>query len=193
MTQALPLFAACQPGVEPFLIAELEALGITADPVPGGATFEGDLEVLMRTCLWLGTASHVRIRLAQFLCRALGELERKASEFPWRDWLTPRVPLDLRATSRRSRVYHTGAIQERIHNAIAKGKRGDVVRTLGGGGPVALQSGKWKPYLEGVRRRAADAAGSAAKYGQENAALWAMAGLVTLILYLVWQHLLLGR
>lgn len=120
MTQALPLFAACQPGVEPFLIAELEALGVTAAPVPGGATFEGDLEVLMRTCLWLGTASHVRIRLAQFRCRALGELERKASEFPWRDWLTPRVPLDLRATSRRSRVYHTGAIQERIHNAIAK-------------------------------------------------------------------------
>ncbi len=29
MTQALPLFAACQPGVEPFLIAELEALGVS--------------------------------------------------------------------------------------------------------------------------------------------------------------------
>ncbi|MFN3244009.1 MAG: class I SAM-dependent RNA methyltransferase [Planctomycetota bacterium] len=120
MTQDLPLFAACQPGLEPFLLAELEALDIQAETVPGGATFGGDLEVLLRSCLWLGTASHVRIRLARFRCRALGELERKAAEFSWRDWLVPRVPLELTATSKRSRVYHTGAIEERIYNAIGR-------------------------------------------------------------------------
>ena len=120
MTSTLPLFAACQPGLEPFLIAELEALGVEARSVPGGATFEGDLTLLMRACLWLGTASHVRVRLARFRCRALGELERKAAEFAWRDWLAPRVPLDLHATSKRSRVYHTGAIQERVYNAIGR-------------------------------------------------------------------------
>lgn len=120
MTQDLPLFAACQPGLEPFLLAELEALDIQAASVPGGATYSGDLRTLMRTCLWLGTASHVRIRLARFRCRALGELERKAAEFSWRDWLAPRVPLDLTATSKRSRVYHTGAIQERIYNAVGR-------------------------------------------------------------------------
>ena len=83
MTQTLSLFAACQPGLEPFLSAELDALDIVAEAVPGGATFEGDVATLMRACLWLGTASHVRIRLAQFRCRALGELERKAAEIPW--------------------------------------------------------------------------------------------------------------
>lgn len=120
MTQALPLFAACQPGLEPFLLAELEALDIQAAAIPGGATFEGDLDALMRACLWLGTASHVRIRLASFRCRALGELERKAAEFSWLEWLVPRVPLELTASSKRSRVYHTGAIRERIHNAIGR-------------------------------------------------------------------------
>ena len=120
MTSPLPLFAACQPGLEPFLIAELEALGLHADPVGGGATFEGDLEALMRACLWLGTASHVRVRLARFRCRALGELERKAADFTWRDWLRPNVPLELTASSKRSRVYHTGAIRERVHNAIGR-------------------------------------------------------------------------
>ena len=123
MTQALPLFAACQPGLEPYLLAELEAFNLKADAVPGGATFEGDLDTLLRSCLWLGTASHVRIRLARFRCRALGELERKAADFAWRDWLTPRVPLDLNASSKRSRVYHTGAIQERVHNAIGRAFR----------------------------------------------------------------------
>ncbi len=120
MTSPLPLFAACQPGLEPFLIAELEALGLHADPVGGGATFEGDVEALMRACLWLGTASHVRVRLARFRCRALGELERKAADFTWRDWLRPNVPVDLTASSKRSRVYHTGAVRERIHNAIGR-------------------------------------------------------------------------
>ncbi|MCK5943154.1 MAG: class I SAM-dependent RNA methyltransferase [Planctomycetes bacterium] len=118
MTQPLPLFAACQPGLEPFLLAELQALDIDAQIVPGGATFEGDIGAVQRACLWLGTASHVRIRLAQFRCRALGELQRKAAEFTWRDWLVPRVPLVLTAKSRRSRVYHTGAIAERIHDAV---------------------------------------------------------------------------
>ena len=120
MTSTLPLFAACQPGLEPYLIAELEALGVEARSVPGGATFTGDLPALLRCCLWLGTASHVRVRLARFRCRALGELERKAAEFAWRDWLTPRVPLALHATAKRSRVYHTGAIQERIYNVVGR-------------------------------------------------------------------------
>jgi len=123
VTQALPLFAACQPGLEPFLLAELEAFNLEADAVPGGATFDGDLDTLLRSCLWLGTASHIRIRLARFRCRALGELERKAADFAWLDWLTPRVPLDLNASSKRSRVYHTGAIQERVHNAIGRAFR----------------------------------------------------------------------
>jgi hypothetical protein len=42
--------------------------------------------------LWLGTASHVLLRLAEFPCRALGELQRKAAELPWSDWLRPQVP-----------------------------------------------------------------------------------------------------
>jgi len=132
VTESLSLFAACQPGLEPFLLAELEALGVRADEVPGGANFDGDLEALMRACLWLGTASHVRVRLARFRCRALGELERKAAELPWRDWLAPRVPLDLRAASKRSRVYHTGAIQERLYNAIGRAF---------GGAPVLAREG----------------------------------------------------
>ena len=120
MNNDLPMFAACQPGLEPFLLAELESLDVSADEVPGGATFAGDAELLLRACLWLGTATHVRIRLARFRCRALGELERKASEFCWEEWLNPRVPLALNAAAKRSRVYHTGAIRERVHNAVGR-------------------------------------------------------------------------
>jgi len=118
VTDTFPLFAACQPGLEPFLIEELSRQYVAAVAVPGGATFQGNIQTVMRACLWLGTATHVRIRLAQFRCRALGELQRKAVELPWRDWLVGRVPVALTARSRRSRVYHTGGISERIYNAI---------------------------------------------------------------------------
>lgn len=114
------MFATCLPGLEPFLVEELARHHIDATPVPGGAQFEGSLETVMRACLWLGTASQVLIRLTQFRCRALGELQRKAKELPWRDWLMARVPLSLSSRSRRSRVYHTGGISERIYNAIGE-------------------------------------------------------------------------
>ena len=72
MTDTFSLFAACQPGLEPFLVEELSRLYVEAEAVPGGANFRGNTQTVMRACLWLGTASHVRIRLAQFRCLALG-------------------------------------------------------------------------------------------------------------------------
>jgi putative N6-adenine-specific DNA methylase len=119
MPPALALFAACQPGLEPFLADELRALGASPQAQRGGVAFAGDTNLLLRAGLWLGTASHLLIRLAKFPCRALGELERKAKDLPWRDWLRPHVPLQVHATTRGSRIYHTGAAAERVTNAIA--------------------------------------------------------------------------
>jgi putative N6-adenine-specific DNA methylase len=119
MPPSFELFAACAPGLEPLLSAELAALGFEPRSSAGGVAFAGDARAAMRACLWLGTASHVLLRVIEFRCRALGELERKAAELPWRDWLKRGVPLEVRATSRASRVYHTGAIAERIESAIA--------------------------------------------------------------------------
>lgn len=118
MPLTFDLFAACQPGLEPLLAEELRRLGIEPTELPGGASFRGDAATAQRCGLWLGTASHVLLRLAQFPCRALGELQRKAADLPWREWLRPQVPLQVRATTRGSRIYHTGAAEERIENAI---------------------------------------------------------------------------
>lgn len=112
------MFAACLPGLEPLLLRELTSLGTPARQLRGGVAFDGDLVLAMRACLWLGTASHVVLRLAEFPCRALGELQRKAAQLPWAKWLRRHVPIEVEATARGSRVYHTGAIVERIENAI---------------------------------------------------------------------------
>jgi putative N6-adenine-specific DNA methylase len=131
MSASHDLFAACQPGLEPLLARELSALGAEPQATAGGVAWRGDVRLAMHACLWLGTASHVLLRLRQFPCRALGELQRKAALLPWREWLRPDVPVDVRASTRGSRVYHTGAIVERVENAIAAAFGAALLRPAG--------------------------------------------------------------
>ena len=115
----LSLFAVSAPGLEELTARELIALGcvgIAAEP--GGVAFQGDWETMARANLWLRTASRVLVRFGTFHARALGELERRASLLPWDKYLTPGRPVHLRVTSRKSRLYHQGAIAERIGNGI---------------------------------------------------------------------------
>lgn len=153
MRAPLDLFAACQPGLEPQLAGELRGLGLEPRPLPGGVAFPGDVGDAMRCCLWLGTASHVRIRLARFPCRALGELERKAAEVPWPEWLLPHVPVAIHATTRKSRVYHTGAVAERVERALARAFGRDVPRA---GGAADSEDGEDTPPAVQLHARFAD-------------------------------------
>lgn len=120
MSRTFEAFASCQPGLESLVQRELTDLGVQGRPSGGGVAFDADLRTLMRAGLWLGCASHVLLRVAEFPCRALGELQRKAAALPWRDWLHPNVPIELRATTKASRVYHTNAAAERVTNAIVQ-------------------------------------------------------------------------
>ncbi len=115
----LDLFAACLPGLEPLLAAELAALGTEPEPQPGGVAFCGSRELLLRAHLHVGTASHLLLRCATFRCLNLADLERKIAAMPWRDWATSDSVIEVDATARKSRLYHTGAIEERAQKGIA--------------------------------------------------------------------------
>jgi putative N6-adenine-specific DNA methylase len=119
MPRSFEAFAACLPGLEPWLEREVRDLGLDARPLAGGVAFTTDTAGVLRVGLRLGTASHVLLRVAQFRCRALGELLRKAKELPFGDWLRRDVAVEVAATTRGSRVYHTGAAVERVEQAIA--------------------------------------------------------------------------
>jgi putative N6-adenine-specific DNA methylase len=107
-------------------------LGLTpGERETGGVVFDGGLVDLARANLWLRTASRVLVRVAAFHARALGELERKAAALAWREWLPPGVVVQLRVSSRKSRLYHQKAIAERVAQAIQTA--GWEVRTGGAG------------------------------------------------------------
>ncbi len=120
MSARLPLYAVVAPGLEPFAVRELVALGLPpTHHESGGLAFEGTVRDMIRANLWLRTASRVLLRLGEFHARALGELERKAGLLAWREWLAPGTPLLVRATCRKSRLYHQRAVAERILAAAA--------------------------------------------------------------------------
>jgi putative N6-adenine-specific DNA methylase len=135
----LDLFAVTAPGIEPLAAAELAALGIEARAEPGGAAFTGGTREIYLANLWLRTASRVLARAGTFRARALGELERRAKAQPWERFLAPGGGVRLRVTCRKSRLYHSDAVAERLAGAIdarlgGSGGLGRVTRAAGEGG-----------------------------------------------------------
>ena len=118
------LFAACGPGLETILASELHQLGLLkkapekSPATTGGVSFDGDLEVVYQSNLWLRTASRVLVRLGDFYAAAFSELRKKASRLEWERYLTPGQPVALKVTCRKSRLYHSDAAAERVAGAI---------------------------------------------------------------------------
>ncbi|HET7551592.1 MAG TPA: THUMP domain-containing protein [Gemmatimonadaceae bacterium] len=114
-------FAVCALGLETLVATELRSLDIAARVLgeePGGVAFNATAAELYRANLHLRTASRVLVRVGQFHVRALGELERRAKELPWQRFIGPGRAVRLRVTCRKSRLYHSGAVAERIANAM---------------------------------------------------------------------------
>jgi putative N6-adenine-specific DNA methylase len=104
--------------LEPLVAHELDQLGIEANVDTGGVSFRGTIETIGRANLWLRTASRVIVRVAAFKAQAFHELERLARAIPWEQYVEKSNPVRFRVTSRKSRLYHTGAIEQRLSEAI---------------------------------------------------------------------------
>ncbi len=116
----LSLFAITAPGLEEITAGELRSLGI-ARPViePGGVGFSGTLSEVYHANLWLRTASRVVIRVASFHASEFHELERRAKRIPWRRYIGVPARARFRVTCRKSRLYHSDAVAERLAKVIS--------------------------------------------------------------------------
>lgn len=119
---AAPLvcFATCPPGVEGLAATEISRLGARiGEQERGGFAFAADLATLYRLHLHGRLLHRVVVRIATFRTGALPELFRRTGRLPWEEWLTASTTIEVRATSHRSRLYHSGAIAERVAKAVA--------------------------------------------------------------------------
>lgn len=117
---SLSLFAVTAPGLEPLAEAELREMGIEAKAEPGGVAWEGDQAQMQAANLRLRTASRVLVRVAEFKARAFYEMERHTDRIAWERFVGEGSAVRVRVTSSKSKLYHEGAIEERILRSIGK-------------------------------------------------------------------------
>lgn len=113
-------FAIAAPGLEPLVARELKTLGIRGKTVPGGVTFHATSEQLYTANLWLRVASRVIVRLATFRAEAFYELERQARRVSFERYIGAGAAVDIRVSCRKSRLYHSDAVAERVRQAIER-------------------------------------------------------------------------
>lgn len=114
------MFASTALGLESIAAGELKSLGIRGTQEVGGVSFAASITDAYRANLWLRTASRVLIRLGRFHASTFYELERRSKKLPWTDFLPTAGAVTVRATCRKSRLYHSDAVAERVLAAIAR-------------------------------------------------------------------------
>jgi len=113
-------FAVTAPGLEPLCAAELRALEIRAAIEDGGVGWSGSIESVARANLWLRTASRVLVRVAEFRATAFYELELHAKRVPWDRFVAPGASIAFHVTCRKSKLYHSDAVAQRLAQAIER-------------------------------------------------------------------------
>ncbi|MDH5188067.1 MAG: class I SAM-dependent RNA methyltransferase [Rhodospirillaceae bacterium] len=115
----LEILLVTAPGLEQLLRAEAVEKGFRKPKViVGGVLIKGDWATAWRANLDMRGASKVLVRLGQFKANNLAQLEYHLRSFPWEETLRHDVPVRVDASCKGSHIYHSGAVIERIENAI---------------------------------------------------------------------------
>jgi len=135
------MFAICAPGLEDVLEAEMRSLGLGVGKRDiGGVAFSGGSSALFRANLWLRTATRVIARVGDFHARLFDELERHSRKLAWSRFIDGGQPVRLRVSTSKSRLYHTGAVAQRIAEAMEKST--GLAPTVTSGGDDDEESGE---------------------------------------------------
>jgi len=117
---AFPIHIRCAPGLEALVAEEVRALELPAEELGAGVGTEGNLADVERLNLELGCAQRVLVRVAERKAGKLDRLEAKTGSIAWKKWIAPDQALVIRVKSQRSRLYHSGAVDERVRRAIGE-------------------------------------------------------------------------
>ena len=114
-------FAVCTPGLKKLCKNEMLALGFAEDNLeitPGGIEFSCRMKTCMALNLNLRSPSRILMRISRFKADSFKKLEKKINAIDWVLYLPQNCSLKFNVTTRKSRLYHSGAISERCEKII---------------------------------------------------------------------------
>lgn len=115
MNPRVEIFVMTAPGVEGLLAREIAALGMKPrEIVSGGVTVTGAANEIQRLNLHSRIANRVIVRVAEFHASSFYELERRAKKIEWQRFIAEGQPVRFRVTARKSKLYHSDAVAERL-------------------------------------------------------------------------------
>lgn len=116
----------CTPGLEFVSRGELEALGLKPKPAGSGTVeFAASHRQLYAANVWLRSATRVVVRLATFRATDFRRLQEGASEIDWSPWLADGTAPRFRISANHSKLYHTQAIAQRLHQVVRPPSTGE--------------------------------------------------------------------
>jgi len=113
-------FSIVQPGFEKRAGNELANIGLTIKDnfIEGGVEFFGKLNSCFIASLLSRTSNRIIMRIGEFRTANYYELERQIRSFPWELYISPECKIQFRSSSSKSKIYHTGKLEEIFLNGI---------------------------------------------------------------------------
>ncbi|HEU5149914.1 MAG TPA: hypothetical protein VFU19_05425 [Iamia sp.] len=112
----------CLPGLEPLVAAELDGLGIRSRPAGTGALAARlTTRQLYEANVRLATATRLLVDAGDLTARSFAALEERVDAIDLDPYIDRRRPVRLRITSHRSKLHHTGAVEERLRRLLDLG------------------------------------------------------------------------
>lgn len=119
--EKMEIFLVTAPGLEEVAAAEAREQGFArAQPVAGGVTLRGGWSEVWRANLVLRIPGRVLVRLATFRAMSFRALEAGLAAFDWGGVLAPGQAVRAEAATRHSKLYHAGAVKQRLEQALAR-------------------------------------------------------------------------
>ena len=122
------IYLVVPPGLEKVAIQEVNQLfpdlkatslgDVVGDAGLENLEFECDLQTLYKLNLQLRVPNRILVRFAEFHTTSFQDLFSKSVKLPWKQYLKKDVKIAIRTTCHKSKLYHSGAVTQRIHQSI---------------------------------------------------------------------------
>jgi putative N6-adenine-specific DNA methylase len=116
-------FCICPPGLRNLCRKELSGLDIDPSGIQvkkGGVEFIGKVQDCYRANLYLRSPVRILMRVCSFRAESFAELEKKAASVDWELYVPSNATVEYSVSCSKSRLYHTGAVEERLAGIVSK-------------------------------------------------------------------------